>query len=76
MVRCTPGSPAYLENWWYALWAYSTGWHNQGSDASGQYGLGWTTNMANEDLQRDRPAISTPAMTTPSTPARGRTRSE
>ncbi|HYQ68793.1 MAG TPA: SGNH/GDSL hydrolase family protein [Actinophytocola sp.] len=48
------GNPAYLENWWYALWAYNTGWHNQGADASGQYGLGWTNNMANEDLLLDR----------------------
>lgn len=48
------GNPAYLENWWYALWAYNTGWHNQGADASGQYGLGWTNNMANEDLLPDR----------------------
>jgi hypothetical protein len=46
--------PAKIENWWFALWAYNSGWHAAGSDASGMYGLGWTNNMANEDYPPDR----------------------
>jgi hypothetical protein len=47
--------PAKLENWWFALWAYNSGWHDQGNpNNAGAWGLGWTNNMANEDLQPDR----------------------
>ncbi|WP_369185806.1 transglycosylase SLT domain-containing protein [Streptomyces sp. Y1] len=48
------GDPKYLENWWFALWAYNTGYHEQGSDASGAYGLGWTNNPGNPDYPADR----------------------
>jgi hypothetical protein len=53
------GDPRYIENWWYALWAYNTGWHalNDPSDPkskSDAFGLGWGNNVANEDLVPDR----------------------
>jgi hypothetical protein len=50
--------PAKLENWWFALWAYNSGWHDQGDpNNAGAWGLGWTNNMANEDLEPDRPGF-------------------
>ncbi|WP_165960697.1 SGNH/GDSL hydrolase family protein [Actinocrispum wychmicini] len=53
------GDPQYLENWWYALWAYNSGYHklNDRTDPfskSDAYGLGWSNNVANEDLAPDR----------------------
>jgi hypothetical protein len=47
-------NPAVIENWWYALWAYNSGWHNQGVDSPTQYGLGWANNMDDEDFPADR----------------------
>ncbi|HEX3788874.1 MAG TPA: hypothetical protein VHW44_13505 [Pseudonocardiaceae bacterium] len=47
------GDPQYIENWWYALWAYNSGWHAQGA-AGTPYGLGWANNPANEDFVPDR----------------------
>ncbi|MFE7358681.1 hypothetical protein ACFU8Q_37750 [Streptomyces sp. NPDC057543] len=43
------GSPKYIENWTFALWAYNAGFHPQ-SEASkngGKWGVGWTNNPAN-----------------------------
>ncbi|QYN23656.1 SGNH/GDSL hydrolase family protein [Amycolatopsis sp. DSM 110486] len=49
------GDPSKIENWWYALWAYNSGWHAPGEAGSnGAYGLGWSNNMANEDYPADR----------------------
>lgn len=53
-VSVNNGDPSKIENWWYALWAYNSGWHAQGADASGAYGLGWGNNVANEDFPADR----------------------
>ncbi len=40
------GNPMYLENWFYALWAYNTGLYEQG--ANGQpWGVGWLNNPIN-----------------------------
>ncbi|SDX29894.1 GDSL-like Lipase/Acylhydrolase [Amycolatopsis xylanica] len=49
------GDPSKIENWWYALWAYNSGWHAPGENgANGAYGLGWANNVANEDYAADR----------------------
>jgi hypothetical protein len=53
-VGVNDGDPSKIENWWYALWAYNSGWHLQGGDPSGVYGLGWGNNVANEDFPADR----------------------
>ncbi|MEO6088661.1 MAG: hypothetical protein ABIQ18_36680 [Umezawaea sp.] len=40
--------PLRLENWFYAVWAYNSGYHEQGEDGSnGAYGLGWLNNPIN-----------------------------
>ncbi len=51
--------PQYIENWWFALWAYNSGWHklNDPTDPNSHsdvYGLGWSNNVANQDLIQDR----------------------
>ena len=53
-VLANNADPAKIENWWFALWAYNTGWHAQTSNPTQPYGLGWTNNMANEDYPADR----------------------
>ena len=53
-VLANNADPSRLENWWFALWAYNSGWHAQSSDPTQPYGLGWTNNMANEDYPADR----------------------
>jgi hypothetical protein len=54
-ISVNDGDPSKVENWWYALWAYNTGWHVPGETGSnGAYGLGWANNVANEDFPADR----------------------
>lgn len=58
-VIANNGDPKYIENWWFALWAYNTGWHaendpNDPHSVSDAYGLGWGNNVDNEDYPADR----------------------
>ena len=39
------GSPADIENWYFAIWAYNTGIHP--NDGTGESGLGWSNNPTN-----------------------------
>jgi hypothetical protein len=40
------GDPAWLENWYFAIWAYNSGFHpNQGNGTP--WGVGWANNPAN-----------------------------
>ncbi|MCW2914265.1 MAG: NocE [Actinomycetia bacterium] len=48
------GDPQYLENWWFALWAYNSGYHAQGGDSTGMFGLGWTNNPLNTNYKPGR----------------------
>lgn len=44
------GHPKYLENWFFALWAYNSGFKEKGSDPAGgdaHWGVGFTNNPAN-----------------------------
>ena len=42
------GNPAYLENWFFALWAYNSGFHPQSeAGPGGAWGVGWFNNPAN-----------------------------
>ncbi|WP_372409252.1 SGNH/GDSL hydrolase family protein [Streptomyces luteireticuli] len=43
------GNPKSIENWFYALWTYNTGYHpqNTAGQNSGKWGVGWTNNPAN-----------------------------
>jgi hypothetical protein len=51
-VVANNGSAADIENWYFAIWAYNTGWHT--ADSAGNYGLGWTNNPANPDYPPNR----------------------
>ncbi|MEV4454332.1 hypothetical protein [Microbispora sp. NPDC049633] len=55
-VIANNGNAAKLENWYFAIWAYNSGWHPKaeanGNDANGQpnngaWGVGWTNNPSN-----------------------------
>jgi hypothetical protein len=43
------GKPQYPENWFFALWAYNSGYHphSEAADNGGAWGVGWTNNPAN-----------------------------
>ncbi|WP_295785963.1 GDSL-type esterase/lipase family protein [uncultured Microbacterium sp.] len=41
------GDPQHIENWFYALWAYNTGFHPKPSSGSGPWGVGWSNNPVN-----------------------------
>ncbi|MFE0255663.1 SGNH/GDSL hydrolase family protein [Streptomyces sp. NPDC059010] len=50
------GKPKYIENWFFALWAYNSGYHakaDAGSN-SGKWGVGWTNNPANPLWKENR----------------------
>ncbi|MEV6827490.1 hypothetical protein [Amycolatopsis sp. NPDC051102] len=50
--------PTSIENWFYATWAYNSGYHNPGeSGANGAYGLGWLNNPANPRYSPSRHAF-------------------
>ncbi|MFJ1751602.1 SGNH/GDSL hydrolase family protein [Kitasatospora sp. NPDC088134] len=54
-VTANDGDPKYLENWWFALWAYNTGYHLPGEDNDPNvYGLGWVNNPMNPNYPPDR----------------------
>ncbi|MEW9529193.1 hypothetical protein [Microbispora sp. NPDC049125] len=55
-MKANTGDPAKLENWYFALWAYNSGWHpknaangndENGAPNNGAWGLGWTNNPSN-----------------------------
>ncbi|MFI7426582.1 SGNH/GDSL hydrolase family protein [Micromonospora sp. NPDC049836] len=62
------GDPRYLENWYFAAWAYNTGVQPNGAngnttgctpspsctDSAGYWGLGWANNPANPNYPVDR----------------------
>lgn len=50
------GVASRLENWYYALWAYNSGFHPQSEATanSGAWGLGWFNNPANPEWDAGR----------------------
>ncbi|MGW1013566.1 golvesin C-terminal-like domain-containing protein [Streptomyces termitum] len=50
------GVPSRLENWYYALWAYNSGFHprSEAPANSGAWGLGWFNNPANPEWDAGR----------------------
>ncbi|WP_327379490.1 golvesin C-terminal-like domain-containing protein [Streptomyces sp. NBC_01212] len=45
-MKVNNGHPQWIENWFFALWAYNSGFY-PAADSSGHKGLGWTNNPAN-----------------------------
>lgn len=52
-VKLNNGNPALVENWYFAVWAYNTGFHPPSEGYP--WGLGWTNNPMNADYPPDRP---------------------
>jgi len=49
------GNPNRLENWFYATWAYNSGYHPPGeANSNGAHGLGWLNNPANPRYEPNR----------------------
>ncbi|NHD16344.1 MULTISPECIES: hypothetical protein [unclassified Actinopolyspora] len=48
------GDSSKIENWFYALWAYNSGFYPKGQHASGQWGVGWFNNPINPRYPADR----------------------
>ncbi len=48
------GDSTKLENWFYAVWAYNSGFHPQGADPDGAWGVGWLNNPANPRYLENR----------------------
>ncbi|MGC4756041.1 SGNH/GDSL hydrolase family protein [Micromonospora trifolii] len=57
------GDPQYIENWWFALWAYNTGFYFP--SGSQPWGVGWANNIANTDYPADRAMFLTQPSTVP-----------
>lgn len=54
-ILANGGDPRYLENWWFALWAYNSGFNQpSASDPTAPWGLGWFNNPANGLYPPDR----------------------
>ncbi|MDT9691465.1 hypothetical protein Q5762_24610 [Streptomyces sp. P9(2023)] len=45
-MKINDGHPKWIENWFYALWAYNSGFYET-PDSAGHRGVGWTNNPAN-----------------------------
>lgn len=50
------GDPRYLENWWFAIWAYNSGFYPESdrSQHNGAWGVGWSNNPASPLYPADR----------------------
>jgi hypothetical protein len=48
------GDPRYIENWWFAIWAYNTGFHPWQPVTGQPWGVGWLNNPANPIYPPDR----------------------
>ncbi|MBB4764968.1 SGNH/GDSL hydrolase family protein [Amorphoplanes digitatis] len=57
------GDPRYIENWWFALWAYNTGFYSP--NGSQPWGVGWANNIANTDYPMDRAMFLTEPSSVP-----------
>ncbi|MEU8762450.1 hypothetical protein [Streptomyces sp. NPDC048659] len=45
-MKINGGHPKWIENWFFALWAYNSGFYGT-ADSAGHSGVGWTNNPAN-----------------------------
>lgn len=53
-MNVNTGNPAYVENWFMALWGYNSGVYTDASANGGHTGLGWFNNPANPNYPPDR----------------------
>jgi hypothetical protein len=61
--------PKYIENWFFAVWAYNSGFYPYASRASnGNYGVGWLNNPANNTYKANRDGFLRYSMVDAETP--------
>ncbi|BFU42282.1 GDSL-type esterase/lipase family protein [Krasilnikovia sp. MM14-A1004] len=54
-LRLNDNDPSKIENWFFAAWAYNSGYHPPGEpNTNGAYGLGWGNNPANPNYPPTR----------------------
>ncbi|MEV0626367.1 SGNH/GDSL hydrolase family protein [Nonomuraea wenchangensis] len=55
-MKVNNGDPQWIENWYFAIWAYNSGYYPkaQASANGGAWGLGWTNNPRNSDYPASR----------------------
>ena len=53
-LRVSNADPSRIENWFYAVWAYNSGFHPDLHDGS-PWGVGWFNNPVNPRYPADRP---------------------
>ena len=55
-LRVNNADPSKIENWFYAIWAYNSGFHPQSAAAQngGAWGVGWLNNPANPKYPANR----------------------
>ncbi|MFI6284458.1 hypothetical protein ACIBCM_06825 [Streptomyces sp. NPDC051018] len=59
-MRINDGHPRWIENWFFALWAYNSGFYDT-PDSAGHKGVGWTNNPANPLWKANRtPFLESP----------------
>ncbi|MFI1718338.1 hypothetical protein [Streptomyces litmocidini] len=47
-MKVNDGHPKWIESWFFALWAYNSGFYPRSqADSAGHWGVGWTNNPAN-----------------------------
>ncbi|MFG3557453.1 SGNH/GDSL hydrolase family protein [Micromonospora sp. NPDC047557] len=60
------GDPRYIENWWFAIWAYNTGFYSQIPQAPTlPWGVGWANNPSNPNYPADRKMFLTQPLDVP-----------
>ncbi|MFF1342972.1 hypothetical protein ACFVYT_34730 [Streptomyces sp. NPDC058290] len=52
-MKINNGHPQWIENWFFALWAYNSGFYDT-ADLAGHKGVGWTNNPANPMWKANR----------------------
>lgn len=59
-MKINDGHPKWIENWFFALWAYNSGFYET-ADSAGHKGVGWTNNPANPLWKANRtPFLESP----------------
>ncbi|MEV4377329.1 SGNH/GDSL hydrolase family protein [Streptosporangium sp. NPDC049644] len=62
-AKINNGDPSKIENWYFAVWAYNSGWHpksakdgndSNGNPNNGAWGVGWANNPTNPDWHAGR----------------------
>ncbi len=53
-LKINDGDPQYLENWFFAVWAYNSGFNPQNPMAADPWGVGWANNPINPRYAANR----------------------